>query len=277
MNMNRTLKAIAALMLVMVFAVGCNKPDEPNNGGMDEEVPEGAINGLFSISETQQVCFSKGNLQYIGSATIPYWRFAEQQWEYLGDNGQGSSTTNIDRDLFCWGTGDNPTSQATASLEYCEWGNNPISNGGTTGKWRTLAADEWDYIFNWRGGESGLRYAKAKLDRTNGVVLLPDGWDGSIYHLNSINLEKEPYTSNFISLNDWVNTLEPNGVVFLPAAGYRGGFVFFDVGTVGSYWSSSPCLVGAYSMSFYSRELELLDYDVDGGHGRSVRLVCTHE
>lgn len=31
--MNRTLKAMAALMLMMVFAVSCNKPEEPNNGG----------------------------------------------------------------------------------------------------------------------------------------------------------------------------------------------------------------------------------------------------
>ena len=31
--MNRILKTIAAKMLMMVFAVGCNKPDEPSNGG----------------------------------------------------------------------------------------------------------------------------------------------------------------------------------------------------------------------------------------------------
>ena len=31
--MNRTLKATAALMLMMVFAAGCTKPNEPNNGG----------------------------------------------------------------------------------------------------------------------------------------------------------------------------------------------------------------------------------------------------
>ena len=31
--MNRTLKATAAIMLMMVFVTGCNKPDEPNNGG----------------------------------------------------------------------------------------------------------------------------------------------------------------------------------------------------------------------------------------------------
>ena len=30
--MSKTLKAIAAMMLMMIFAVSCNKPDEPNNG-----------------------------------------------------------------------------------------------------------------------------------------------------------------------------------------------------------------------------------------------------
>ena len=31
--MNKALKAMADIMLMMVFAVGCTKPDEPNNGG----------------------------------------------------------------------------------------------------------------------------------------------------------------------------------------------------------------------------------------------------
>ena len=34
--MYKHLKAIAAIMLMMVFAVGCNKPDEPNNGGNND-------------------------------------------------------------------------------------------------------------------------------------------------------------------------------------------------------------------------------------------------
>lgn len=37
--MNRILKAILALMLMMVFAVSCNKPDEPNQeGNINEEI-----------------------------------------------------------------------------------------------------------------------------------------------------------------------------------------------------------------------------------------------
>lgn len=66
-------------------------------------VPVGAINGLFSVSSTKQVYFSKGNLQYIGSASTPYWQFAENQWDYIGSF-NGSTFSNVDRDLFGWGT-----------------------------------------------------------------------------------------------------------------------------------------------------------------------------
>ena len=65
---------------------------------------EGTLRGLFSVSSGTQVRFSQGNLQYIGSAASPYWQFAENQWDYLGDNGQGSTASNADRDLFGWGT-----------------------------------------------------------------------------------------------------------------------------------------------------------------------------
>lgn len=44
--------------------------------------PEGAIPALFSVSSTQQVFFSKGNLQY--QASTGTWRFAERQWDYVG-------------------------------------------------------------------------------------------------------------------------------------------------------------------------------------------------
>lgn len=50
--------------------------------------PEGAIPALFSVSETQQVFFSKGNLQY--QASTGTWRFAEHQWDYVGGNAYGT-------------------------------------------------------------------------------------------------------------------------------------------------------------------------------------------
>ena len=37
MGMNRLINSIAAVMLMMVFVVGCTKPDEPNNVGNEGE------------------------------------------------------------------------------------------------------------------------------------------------------------------------------------------------------------------------------------------------
>lgn len=42
-----------------------------------ENCPDGVINALFSVSSTQKVYFSKGNLQY--QASTKTWRFAENQ------------------------------------------------------------------------------------------------------------------------------------------------------------------------------------------------------
>ena len=44
--------------------------------------PEGAIPSLFSISSTQQVFISQGNLQY--QASTGKWRFAEHQYDFVG-------------------------------------------------------------------------------------------------------------------------------------------------------------------------------------------------
>ena len=82
--------------------------------------PEGAIPALFSVSETQQVFFSKGNLQY--QASTGTWRFAENQWDFVGgtyggqeygnvyENGVKCSNNEISQtysgwiDLFGWAT-----------------------------------------------------------------------------------------------------------------------------------------------------------------------------
>lgn len=42
------------------------------------------IKGKFSVNSTQQVYFSKGNLQY--QASTKTWRFAEHQWDFIGSS-----------------------------------------------------------------------------------------------------------------------------------------------------------------------------------------------
>ena len=41
--MNNALKVMAAIMMMMVFAVSCTKPDEPNNGGNNNEENDSVV------------------------------------------------------------------------------------------------------------------------------------------------------------------------------------------------------------------------------------------
>jgi hypothetical protein len=267
-----------------------------NGGG---NAPTGAINGKFTINANgDQVYFSQGNLQYIGSAAMPYWKFADNQWDVLGTTtGQNNSNQNVDRDLFGWGTSgwnngntyyrpwDTDNSNAslygppgsnslTGSYANSDWGYyNAISNGGNQNhQWRTLTSGEWVYVFDTRSTASGIRYAKAKVNNVNGVILLPDDWSASYYSLSNTNQGVASYSSNVISSTQW-NTLEQHGAVFLPAAGYRYGSSVRYVGSGGNYWSAScSSSSGAYGVGFDDSLLNPQGSDGRYG-GKSVRLV----
>ena len=83
--------------------------------------PEGAINGLFTINEAgDQVYFSKGNLQY--QAYTDTWRFAEHQWNYVGEgNSNISPTYDGWIDLFGWGTSGYHDSIDPNNVYYHPW------------------------------------------------------------------------------------------------------------------------------------------------------------
>lgn len=69
----------------------------------NRSVPMGAVDGLFSVSATKKVYFSKGNLQYQASTNT--WRFATNQWDRIGSgNSSISSSYSGWIDLFGWGT-----------------------------------------------------------------------------------------------------------------------------------------------------------------------------
>ena len=279
------------------FTVSSNRALVANftyNGGGN--TPTGAINGLFSVSATQQVYFSQGNLQYQASSNN--WRFATNQYDYIGSaNSNISQTYNGWIDLFGWGTSGynhgavcyQPWSISQTTSDYyaygseiynlydqtgqADWGYNAISNGGNqTNQWRTLTTDEWQYVFNTRTTSSGLRYAKAKVNNVKGVILLPDNWSSSTYSLNNTNQGSASYSSNTISISQW-SIIENAGAVFLPAAGYRRGTTASFVNSHGDYWSASfldrnlACIV-----SFTGEYL----YPLAGSshyQGQAVRLV----
>ncbi len=257
-------------------------------------IPEGAINGLFTInSNGDQVYFSQGNLQY--QAFTNTWRFAENQWDYVGDgNANISSTYDGWIDLFSWGTGNDPT-YVGVNQSFNEWGDNPIVNGGNQeGEWRTLSVgywngsilweEEWPYLLNSRTTMSGIRYAKAQVNSVNGIIIVPDNWDSSVYNLNNSNTVSAPFISNIISEDEWENFFEETGCVFLPAGGRRSDSSVYEAGEVGWYWSSSgrssnpgwyiPGQVdyNAFNIDFSNSGLYASDY-FNKSCGYSVRLV----
>jgi tetratricopeptide (TPR) repeat protein len=82
-----------------------NKPQQPKAGAG------------FSVSSTKRVYFAKGNLQY--QASTKKWRFADNQWDVLGEaNSKISDKNNGWIDLFGWGTGSNPTKNSTNNKDY---------------------------------------------------------------------------------------------------------------------------------------------------------------
>ena len=103
----------------------------------------------------------------------------------------------------------------------------------------------------------------------NGIILLPDEWDSSIYELDYTNNENAAYSSNQISVNDWSNILEINGAIFLPAAGRR-----FANANHGFYWSSTHYnYQSAYLVHFHDEFYFDPDSYTYRMEGLSVRLV----
>ena len=235
--------------------------------------PIGAISGEFSISASQKVVFSKGNLQYLASTKT--WRFAEHQWDYVGTKNNGRTDTYpIWIDLLCWGTS-NPIYEPSDNTNFYDLGNNPISNGGNkAGVWRTLSSYELDYLLNSRNNANNLK-GFATIGTTHGYVLLPDNWQTPA-GLN-FSTSADDWTINQYSETEW-NEMQLQGAVFLPCAGYYQSGTSSDNNT-GCYWLSTPngydqaCFFDFYRSTFsYTLFADILcTASIRRGH--SIRLV----
>ena len=256
-------------------------------------VPEGALSGIFSVGNGKQVYFSQGNLQYrrnslLGDPATGLWRFAENQWDYLG----GSVYTNYANfyslwfDLFGWGTSGynshKPEETSASNNTYApsmeggdnanyDWGvYNAISNGGNqAGLWRTLTAAEWDYLTGMstsgrtvNGGRGeGYCYQLLRANNIWGLLIYPDDFTQQSAYTNTSNLSDIP-----------------EGCAFLPMAGHRLGVSVSYEGSYGSYWSSSVDESNsgmAYAMRFrqYTSLQVFGSLPRDKKYGQSVRLV----
>ena len=227
------------------------------------------VNGKFSVSDTKQVYFSKGNLRYASGA----WSFFDNQYDFY------NSYSADAWDKFGWSTSATTYGMNTSennndySGDFVDW-------GATMGiGWFTLSKDEWTYLFNTRsastvGGTENGRYAKAKVNDVQGVILFPDTYThpAGVTAPTNVNTDNASFDSNTYTVASWTK-MESAGCVFLPAAGRRNGSSVSYAGTNGHYWSATPDGTDiAYYVNFGSGNLNPASRSWRY-YGYSVRLV----
>ena len=258
-----TLQYTGRLKVKGVTATSDEKPAEAS-------VPDGAINGKFSVSSTKKVYFSKGNLRYASSK----WSFFDNQYDYY------TSYSADAWDQFGWSTSATTYGMSTSSNND-DYSGDFVDWGATMGAgWRTLTSDEWAYLLKTRsastvnGTENG-RYAKAKVNDVGGVILFPDTYthpDGVAAPTGVNATDEYGWEGNSYTAADWTK-MESAGCVFLPAAGCRYGSEMIGLGSYGYYGSATPDGADyAYRVKFNSGSLEPAN-SINRCLGCSVRLV----
>ena len=264
---------------MMVVVIGCVETDGSKTNIDDFIVPEGGIDGAFTVNdEGDRVCFSQGNLQYNPSSGV--WRFAEKQYDLLVTNQEmtfvnpydpfgfervakvtSKYTSDYDGwiDLFGWGTsGWNSGAKAVLPYDTCvpcsDYLNNSLTNEYANADWGV-----YNPISN-AGNEAGKWRVLTKDEwnylcnerRTNSgirfVKAKVNGVNGVV--LVPDNWKKDKFKFNKCNKsNSSFGTnvidsyswlsLELSGCVLLPAAGFRQKDMIKDIGTLGAYWSST--------------------------------------
>ena len=171
----------------------------------------------FSVSDSTQVIFAQGNLQYNSSTQT--WRFARTQYESFMEEPYSGWV-----DLFYWSNNRNPGGVANPSSygTFVDWGTFQISNENIN-NWRTLTIDEWKYLISKRNNASKLWFY-TYIENVCGVVFLPDNW------IMPITEDLKSQIAN--NVLNW-NRLENAGAVFIPTN------IDSSFPKVMKYWSSS--------------------------------------
>ena len=228
-----------------------------------------ALSGSFSVSNTQKVHFSHGNLRYTVSSGV--WDFYPNQYDCAS-----TYESNV-ISLFNWGYNEtqsiipdgsftNNVSLASGNLvSEQDWG----YHVGEKNTWRTLTTKEWQYLFNEGAYANATRaglyaYGVTVAGKENCTVLYPDGFSGTKVSNGDL--------TSYDTASEW-EAAQNEGVVCLPAVGSRSGASVSNVGVLGNYWSSTPYdSNNAYIVYFNSTILFPGSYN-NRDHGYAVRLV----
>ena len=163
-------------------------PEKPIPGGGTGASSEGSLVGKFSVSASRQVVFSKGNLQY--QASTDTWRFAENQYDYVGEaNKNISATYDGWIDLFGWGTsGYDNTANDPYAINYQPWANSTRKLGtrvDSTQNCEMLPITGecgWEYTYNDSSKYNGYGYGPSTNMTDNGLVSTSTNYDWGVYN-----------------------------------------------------------------------------------------------
>ncbi len=214
--MKTKLLTLALAVLTVGLLGSCEKDDD---GPEMSKFPKGALSGEFTVNaEGKKVHFSQGNLWADGSKTL-HFEFKQ----YSSPNSWDASHVSH----FTWSNSvaDAVGNSNSGSNLFCDE-SHKVSVDGSEAIYYALSKDEWNYLFNTRTVRGGTGKDNSYSHRITygnitGLVLYPDNYAGP-------------------TLSGTVESL-PEGVVFLPAAGWRKSSNVSDVGNIDYfyYWSSS--------------------------------------
>lgn len=243
--MNRTLKAMSAVMLMLLFAMGCTKPDSPDDGGNNSGQNDSIIDndGTLNGHEYVDLGLPSGTLwatcnvgadtpedygdYFAWGETTPKAVYAWKNYKYGNFINERYELNKYCTDscLGLDGFVDNLT-----ILEFVD--DAAASNWGEV--WRIPTIEEWEELFL----------------NTTGVWTTQNGVDG------------------------WLFTASNNNSIFMPAAGYWWDGEF-NAG-LGIYWSSSLNPNYPYrSWGFhFNSDSSHLCGSSDRNRGQTVRAVC---
>lgn len=189
------------LIRAKIHSLGSFEKTTPWNEDHNTELLYG---GEFSVSSTQKVSFSSGNLWAVikgngASATVEEWKLAPNQWDIVGltsGNVRRGDLHDGDKvSMFCYvsdgkysdglkqygimkstsGPTDYYKSESTTE---CDWGGAYKTSSGSSHEWRVLTKDEWLYLLT-KGDGSAARNQNycsslATVHGQIGLVIFPD-------------------------------------------------------------------------------------------------------
>ena len=201
------------------------------------QVPEGCVNGLFSVENGTAVLFASGNLTY--QKSTGQYTLQEHQWSAYSGVVSSKKPTDADEDFYdvfrYVNVGSTNTVESSMADPFIDRHASPpihIGSNDTYG-WYLPTRRQFEYIFTGRTGgilpqigTSTGRYMFVKLDGKEGVFVFPDCfvWPDALPLPTKLNGGNSNMVFDTYSLADFTNYLEPLGCLFLPGGHAAPGF-----------------------------------------------------